>query len=111
MLPEMLEPTDSPDNAQPAQEKTVANEKDGEVREAVRVWPVLPLPDVVIFPNSISPLFVVRAQSIAALEAATGSDHKVLIVTQKNPAESPKPADLYEVGYRQSDFANPAPAR
>ena len=32
---------------------------------AARILPVLPLPDVVIFPNSISPLFVVRPPSIA----------------------------------------------
>ena len=34
------------------------------------VLPVLPLPEVVIFPNSISPLFVVRPQSLAAVERA-----------------------------------------
>ncbi|HBF33683.1 TPA: endopeptidase La [Candidatus Sumerlaeota bacterium] len=98
MLPEMLEPTDLPENVQPVEKSATSDEKSGAIQDAVKVWPVLPLPDVVIFPNSISPLFVVRAQSIAALDAASATDHKILIVTQKNAAESPKASDLYEVG-------------
>ncbi len=61
--------------------------------------PVLPLPEVVIFPNSISPLFVVRAQSLAAVEEAAKNDNRLFMVTQKSiEAETPTADDLHEVG-------------
>jgi ATP-dependent Lon protease len=67
--------------------------------EKVEILPVLPLPEVVIFPNSISPLFVVRAPSIAAVEQATSDRDRIFLVTQKTTdPDIPKPKDLYEVG-------------
>ncbi len=67
--------------------------------EKVEILPVLPLPEVVIFPNSISPLFVVRAPSIAAVEQATSDRDRIFLVTQKTTdPEIPKPKDLYEIG-------------
>lgn len=61
--------------------------------------PVLPLRDVVIFPNMVMPLFIGRPKSIKALELAMNSDRRVLLVAQKDPVlEDPEEEDLYRVG-------------
>ena len=65
------------------------------------VLPVLPLPEVVIFPNAVSPLLVARPHSIAAVEEAVagGQTNRILLVTQKTmDTENPTAADLYLVG-------------
>ena len=60
---------------------------------------LLPLRDVVVFPHLVIPLFVGRAKSIKALEAAMGEDRQVILVTQKAAAkDEPTAEDLYEVG-------------
>ena len=61
--------------------------------------PVLPLRDIVVFPSMIVPLFVGRDKSVAALEAAMGTDKEIFLVAQIDPAEDdPARADLYELG-------------
>ena len=65
----------------------------------VQTLPVLPLRDIVVFPQMIVPLFVGREKSVAALEAVMESDKNVLLVSQKDAGvEDPEQADLYEVG-------------
>ncbi len=62
-------------------------------------YPVLPLRDIVVFPNMIVPLFVGRDKSVAALESAMNADKEIFLVAQLNPAEDdPAREDLYEVG-------------
>jgi len=62
-------------------------------------YPVLPLRDIVVFPNMIVPLFVGRDKSVAALEAAMNADKEIFLVAQLDPAEDdPAREDLYEVG-------------
>ena len=39
-----------------------------------RLLPILPLRDIVVFPQRIVPLFVGREKSVAALEAALTAD-------------------------------------
>ena len=57
--------------------------------------PVLPLRDIVVFPNMIVPLFVGREKSVQALEEVMRNDQRILLVTQKDPAlEDPKAKDL-----------------
>lgn len=61
--------------------------------------PVLPLRDVVVYPQMVIPLFVGREKSISCLEAAMEQDKKVLLVAQKEAAtDDPAAADLYQVG-------------
>ena len=61
--------------------------------------PVLPLRDIVVFPNMIVPLFVGRDKSVAALEAAMAADKDIFLVAQLDAAEDdPTRADLHEVG-------------
>ena len=62
-------------------------------------YPVLPLRDIVVFPNMIVPLFVGRDKSVAALEAAMNADKEIFLIAQLDPAEDdPGRDDLYDVG-------------
>ena len=61
--------------------------------------PVLPLRDIVVFPQMIVPLFVGRDKSVKALEAVMHGDKTVFLLSQKNPAdEDPAAADLFDIG-------------
>ncbi|MFT2109613.1 endopeptidase La [Marinomonas sp. 2405UD68-3] len=61
--------------------------------------PMLPLRDVVIYPNMVLPLFVGRAKSIAALEAAMDNDKYVFLVAQQDASkDNPQVEDLYPIG-------------
>src|SRR5690242_12350229 len=62
-------------------------------------YPLLPLRDIVVFPNMIVPLFVGRDKSVAALEAAMADDKEIFLVAQLDPAEDdPGREDLYDTG-------------
>ena len=66
--------------------------------------PLLPLRDVVVYPQIVQPLFVGRPKSIKALETAMASDKKVLLVAQKSAADDdPSASDLYQIGYIRTD--------
>ncbi|KZE27290.1 endopeptidase La [Crenobacter luteus] len=61
--------------------------------------PLLPLRDVVVFPHMVIPLFVGRAKSIKALEAAMDEGKQILLVAQRSAAkDEPSADDLYKVG-------------
>ena len=61
--------------------------------------PLLPLRDVVVYPNMVLPLFVGRERSIEALEHAMQDNKQVLLVAQRNAADDePGVDDLYQVG-------------
>ncbi|MEL0307915.1 MAG: endopeptidase La [Flavobacteriaceae bacterium] len=60
---------------------------------------VLPLRDIVVFPNSTTPLFVGREKSINALDFAMNNSKKIVLLTQKNPdVDDPNEKDLYSIG-------------
>ena len=62
-------------------------------------FPVLPLRDIVVFPNMIVPLFVGRDKSVAALEQAMAADKQIFLVSQLDPAnDDPDRDDLYDLG-------------
>ena len=64
-----------------------------------RVYPVLPLRDIVVFPHMIVPLFVGRKKSLLALEKAMRSDTFVLLATQKNASDDdPATEAIHEIG-------------
>jgi len=64
-----------------------------------KVYPVLPLRDIVVFPSMIVPLFVGREKSVRALEEVMREDRHILVVTQKNAQEDdPAPDAIYEIG-------------
>lgn len=61
--------------------------------------PLLPLRDVVVYPQIVQPLFVGRPKSIKALEIAMASDKQVLLVAQKSASEDePGLRDLFKIG-------------
>ena len=65
----------------------------------VAEYPVLPLRDIVVFPNSAIPLFVGREKSINALEAVTTKYKKIILVAQKtSEVDDPKEKDVYSYG-------------
>ena len=61
--------------------------------------PLLPLRDIVVFPNMVIPLFVGRDKSIAALNEVMKKDKKIVLVTQKNSeVDDPKKTDVFMYG-------------
>ncbi len=64
-----------------------------------KTLPIIPLKEIVVFPNSITPLFIVRQKSLLALEACLEREKEVFLLTQRGvDCEHPGPDDLYEVG-------------
>src|SRR5215470_2237840 len=63
------------------------------------VLPVLPLPDIVVFPYMIVPLFVNRDRSAKAVDHALAENRMIMLVSQKDAnIDEPKAADLYDFG-------------
>ena len=63
------------------------------------IFPVLPLRDVIVFPNMVIPLFVGREKSIESLEAAMDANKQIMLVAQKSAdLDDPKDADVYRYG-------------
>ena len=61
--------------------------------------PLLPLRDIVVFPNMVAPLFVGRDKSIKALNEVMKTDKKIVLVTQKNAeVDDPLEKDIYGYG-------------
>ena len=61
--------------------------------------PLLPLRDIVVFPNMVVPLFVGRDKSIKALNEVMNTNKKIVLVTQKNSeVDDPVESDLYSYG-------------
>lgn len=69
--------------------------------EAITIpkYPVLPLRDVVVYPNMVIPLFVGRGKSIKALETAMLANKQIFLVAQRKSAhDDPTPEDIYAIG-------------
>ncbi len=61
--------------------------------------PLLPLRDVVVYPQMVVPLFVGREKSIQALEAAMADDKQILLVAQlQAEIDDPELDQLFQVG-------------
>ncbi|MBF0125204.1 MAG: LON peptidase substrate-binding domain-containing protein, partial [Magnetococcales bacterium] len=84
----------------------VKKSPDGETPSVSLVVPVLPLRDIVVFPQMVVPLFVGRDRSIRALEAVSDSSessNRVVLVTQKDSdLNDPDIDDIYSVGVAAS---------
>ncbi|WP_114522029.1 endopeptidase La [Altererythrobacter sp. ZODW24] len=65
----------------------------------MKLFPLLPLRDIVVFPGMVVPLFVGRDKSVAALEAAMEGDKDIFLLAQLDPGcDDPERDDLYDVG-------------
>lgn len=63
------------------------------------VHPLLPLKDLVVFPQMVVPLIVGREKSIKSIETAILKDNLILVSSQKSYDEdNPGPDDIYGVG-------------
>ncbi len=61
--------------------------------------PVLPLRDIVVFPQMVVPLFVGRKLSVNALNKVVADDKKIILITQKkSEVDNPTSENLYRVG-------------
>ena len=70
----------------------------GNIKPKVKM-PMIPLRDVVIFPNTVSTLFVGREKSIFSLEDALRSNKKIFLIAQNSPSnEEPTIKDLPKIG-------------
>src|ERR1700750_3160926 len=66
----------------------------------IKILPILPLRDIVVFPHQPVPLFVGRDKSVRALEEAMRTEGKeILLATQKDKDDDdPSPEAIYDVG-------------
>ncbi len=65
----------------------------------VKLLPLLPLRDIVVFPGMVVPLFVGREKSVAALEAAMTGEKEIFLLAQLDPGcDDPVHDDLYDMG-------------
>ena len=61
--------------------------------------PVLPMRDLVLFPDMTSPIYAMRLKTLAAIDQAMAGDKEMFFVTQRRAADDdPGPADLYAIG-------------
>src|SRR6516225_8541174 len=70
-------------------------------REKVEVKrvPMMPVRDMVIFPEMMHPFIVGREASVRALEEALAGDKKIFLVTQHDASvDDPKPEEIFQVG-------------
>lgn len=78
------------------------SESPGKEKEKTKIpdkLPVLPVRDLVVFPQMVLPLFVGRDSSIKAIEKAASEKKLVLLAAQKSlDVEVPKPKDIYSLG-------------
>src|SRR5258706_86726 len=69
-----------------------------EKQEMKRV-PMMPVRDMVIFPQQMTPFIVGREASVRALEEALAGDKKIFLSTQQDASiDDPKPEEIYAVG-------------
>jgi uncharacterized protein len=63
------------------------------------VIPIVPMRDLVLFPQMIAPIFVGREKTKRAIERALAMDRRVLVLTQRSSADDDPAQDaLYSVG-------------
>ncbi len=65
----------------------------------MKLLPLLPLRDIVVFPGMVVPLFVGREKSVAALESAMTGNKDIFLLAQLDPGcDDPAEDDLYDMG-------------
>ena len=66
---------------------------------SLKVVPVLPLRDVVVYPHMVIPLFVGRERSIKALDSAMSDNKQILLVAQKSAeVDEPNVDEIHRIG-------------
>lgn len=71
------------------------------------IVPVMPLRDLVLFPQMVAPIFVGRDKTKRAIERATATGGRILVLTQKRATDDAPALDgLYSVGVIASVIHN-----
>ncbi len=74
-------------------------EDDNTDAEIPGILPLLPVRDVVVFPDMVLPLFVGREKSVRAVEEAVAKDGYLFLATQKDPGiENPNTDEIFSTG-------------
>jgi ATP-dependent Lon protease len=74
-------------------------EDDNTDAEIPGILPLLPVRDVVVFPDMVLPLFVGREKSVRAVEEAVAKDGYLFLATQKDPViENPNTDEIFSTG-------------
>ncbi len=82
-----------------SEERSAETQAGGAPEGDARVLPLLPIRDIVVFPNMVAPLFIGRPKSIRALEQAVSRGRELVLAAQRS-AEKDEPGvdDIYPVG-------------
>ncbi|HXL23499.1 MAG TPA: endopeptidase La [Candidatus Dormibacteraeota bacterium] len=68
-------------------------------KQEIKRVPMMPVRDMVIFPQQMTPFIVGREASVRALEEALTGDKKIFLSTQHDASvDDPKPEEIYAVG-------------
>src|SRR5579883_2778168 len=68
-------------------------------RQEMKRVPMMPVRDMVIFPQQMTPFIVGREASVRALEEALAGDKKIFLSTQHDASiDDPTPEEIYAVG-------------
>ncbi|HIJ21037.1 MAG TPA: hypothetical protein HPP58_08320, partial [Deltaproteobacteria bacterium] len=79
--------------------ETIKNVRREPTGDELLYYPLLPLRDVVVFPNVVVPLFVGRGKSIKALEYALSHNKEIFLAAQREAeSDDPSPKDIYTFG-------------
>ena len=74
-------------------------EDDNTDAEIPGIMPLMPVRDVVVFPDMVLPLFVGREKSVRAVEEAVAKDGYLFLATQKDPMiENPNTDEIFSTG-------------
>ena len=77
----------------------VQESEPGEKEAIPTTLPLIPLRDVILFPDMVIPIMIAREPSVGALQAALDHDRYLFLVLQKNPeTENPGVEDVYDIG-------------
>ncbi len=70
-----------------------------DIVDVPEVLPLMAIRDIVLFPSTVTPLFVGRPKSLKAVEEALSKDKFIVLTTQKvSKIEDPSEKDLYQIG-------------
>lgn len=82
-----------------AEELNLSEAEDKQQSDTQKVFPILPVRNMVMFPNVVIPITAGREQSKKLLEEAQKNNNIIGIISQKNSnVENPEEHDLFKVG-------------
>ncbi|AZI21558.1 endopeptidase La [Chryseobacterium taklimakanense] len=82
-----------------AEELNLSDAEDKQQSDTQKVFPILPVRNMVMFPNVVIPITAGREQSKKLLEEAQKNNNIIGIISQKNSnVENPEEHDLFKVG-------------